>query len=387
MEPITIANAPQKFRSCFETADNSYGNKNGRLDSDQEANEAAERCCKTNYDDCRPLRDELKAKGFNLAEPAWVRIPLDISRAPDKFKPYLRAGDLARIPPEGGDGRINSDHEMVKASDACLADNNCDLKEMGRYLLNIVDPPVEERALRILITPAISLGYGHYYSGVPGGSETAAYVPARPDDIQNGRADSWVQTAGAKSGFVAEPRLELVIDLWQHLFVKYKLGISTLSCAGPQDGYDNSVYPTACFRRTYSNSFTVGFYPYFNSIFGPEHNARLLKTGKDYSPRVERKNYGLFLGIEAGLAVSKFNYELGWHQWDSYYLDDNLKRSAYRYGINLGTSAQLLQKYFMGIEWGLESNIFPGAYFDISLKFGAPLQIFNGLKQTRPTGK
>ncbi len=390
MEPmIAISSAPKKFQACLTAADKDRGSADGRIVNNAEATYLAEACCQADYDLCRPVHDYLTRQGYVLAENAWIRHPIDIETAPNKFQPYLKKGDgEPGYLDQKADGRINSDDELRAALQACdFEDETCDTGDMAEYFIRIDDPVIAKRAFRLFFSPGLSLGYGSYYSGAPGVREGEVDVPTHPDDVSIDGADAAgpVQTDEAESEAAAELFVEVGLDLWQYAFVKYKYAGGSQACNMRRyaDNYD--AYTAVCLQRPLSHAFSLGFYPLSDSVADVAHDLEMVPwphDDEDYLPRTEKRYAGRLIGVEAGLVYSKFSRLAGWHRWGHLEFDESLTRSDKLLGLSAGSSITFLAEDFpLGFELGLLTNIFPGAYFDIMLKLAVPISFrFSGIE-------
>jgi hypothetical protein len=211
----------------------------------------------------------------------------------------------------------------------------------------------EERALKLSIAPGVGLAIG-------GG-------PFRPDGLDRD---------------TIEVHADIGLDFWQHVFMKYRL-----ATAG------GAISPL-------SHYLTVGFYPYTYSYYQEMHApceiplSALHMQGQlpapdacdaftqddsgetkwvrgrplfDSRPReyfaLPKKYDGLLVSVEVGAGLSKFTY-------------DQVAKTATRAGLSAATHVMITQFPFPGgIEMGLRTNLFPGAYYEVLFETSFPFGI------------
>jgi hypothetical protein len=378
---LDINKAPQKSQQCFHDADRVYGgNENGRIDTKDEADKAAEVCCREDHDLCLSARDHLKKNGFvlEIKEDPWQRRSVRIETAPDTLKLNLTKADRSDLSFfEEGDGKINSDREIYEAVDSCREDPDCDSEEMARYLVGS-RRPVTERALVLSALFDIGFPTSSYFFTKPVG-EDALDIPTHPEDVEYGRASGPIRL-GDKLEDVAGTRYRygFKADLWQYVFLKYMMGwkgMNVPSCVRRQYANHYDAYTATCFQLKRTHYFTMGFYPYISPASRREYLDVLPPDLEleSVNPATTMKYAGLFVSAEAGLVAGEFTYDFGWHRWGHYEFPEEQQQSTNRLGLTAEIDCQMAR--LMGLEVGLATDVFPERYYSIMIKAGVSLGI------------
>ncbi len=376
---INIAQAPPRLRECLHKGLEYSGNFNDKIETHEEANDAVDRCCEEDYRLCRPAHSYLTQEGYAIRKNLWLREPIEIKQAPQKYQVFLEKGDTYSFLTR--DGWINTDDEMHYAFEACERDILCDHREMYRYFVRIEEPHLEERALILLFFPSLRIGSGTFSTKLLGTNQFD--VPTHPDDVGMASAGGPIEV-NTMDSWEFQSHLTFGLDFWQYAFVKAQIRLKDdskdLSCVRQRYANDYDAYTTVCFEQRRSDHLTVGFYPLIWGLTRQDYSRLFMGfRDDDLAPSKETMFSGLLFSAEAGLASAEFKYHSGWHRWGRRELDDSMTITRDRFGLTAGANARLSfggRHIMLGfLEAGLSVDYFPDAYYDIMFNIGLPVGV------------
>jgi hypothetical protein len=399
MTEIMINSAPLKFQPYFRKADEKSdcppckcGWNNGRIDCDREAQAAYDF-----YTDEHPgwggeIMAYLEAQGFRISVPGEDRKPIEIGAAKIEYREQMAVADRENRGRDGGNGRIDTDDELQSFFNAYEKDHPAKVNELaGDMDVHAMKVTGAERRLRLMVTPAFSLGSVRYnYANFP---EAMRLVPPAPESYPPGLQNQPVEYRGKSTRPTDALSLKFTLDLFQYLTLNYTLLYSIGYKAGPgQEETENSI--AGIKRRNPTNRidgadattfisfdkggtsqvYTVGVYPLLAKVRSFDSSIGEAVTSGGWE-------YGLV--VEAGAAKNNYAAYNGWDRFyysplTTAYEKQPLSRWGFAGGINfqmLGLGDPAKPGLVGGVGCGVNFELYPHGEYAvranlISVPFG-----------------